>query len=122
MHKQIRVVWNLLQEYDSVTGIWFLGWNIEVEPEFNPDSKGIAHLNWAVNPGETEENSNVPKSRRWAEAIQNEPHATEGIREAIPDSNRLNFNFFESGITGTRIPYSLSERASFSNQDLRWRY
>ena len=98
MHKQIRVVWNLLEKYDSVTGIWFLGWNVDYD---NAPSRGIAHANWTNN-------------RKWAEAIQNEPHETEEIREAIPDSNRLNFNFFESGITGTRIPYSLSERASFS--------
>ena len=96
MHKQIRVVWNLLKRYPSVTGMWFLGWNSETD-----DSDGIAHVNWTEN-------------RKWAEAIQNEPHATEGILEAIPDSNRLNYNFFERGISGTYIPYSLSERASFS--------
>ncbi|MDE0042597.1 MAG: hypothetical protein OXT74_11225, partial [Candidatus Poribacteria bacterium] len=64
-------------------------------------SRATAHNNWTTN-------------RKWAEAIQNEPHETEGISQAIPDSNKLNFNFFERDVTGTRIPYSLSERASFS--------
>ena len=113
MHKQIRVVWNLLQEYDFVTGIWFLGWNIEVEPNHNPDSRGIAHDNWKRN-------------RKWAEAIQNEPHETEGILEAIPASNSILKNFPDplavptaadiaaGNRTITRIPYHLAERCSFT--------
>ena len=112
MHKQIRVVWNLLQEYDSVKGIWLLGWNIEVEPTANPDCRGIAHDNWTEN-------------RKWAEAIQNEPHETEEILEAIPASNAILENFpdplavptvadIEAGNrTITRIPYHLAERCRF---------
>ena len=97
MHKQIRVVWNLLEKYDSVTGIWFLGWNIDYD---GAPSRGIAHANWT-------------KNRKWAEAIQNEPHETEGISEAIPDTSRIYPGQSETNITGKRIPYSLSERKRF---------
>ena len=86
MHKQIRVVWNLLQEYNSVTGIWLLGWDVDDGVALQ---RATAHNNWTVNPGETEADSGVAKSRRWAEAIQNEPHETEGIREAIPDVSEV---------------------------------
>ena len=97
MHKQIRVVWNLLEKYDSVTEIWFLGWNIDYD---GAPSRGIAHANWT-------------KNRKWAEAIQNEPHETEGISEAIPDTSRIYPGQSETNITGKRIPYSLSERKRF---------
>ena len=112
MHKQVRMVWNLLQEYDSVTGMWFLGWNID---DGLANSRATAHNNWLVNPGETEENSNVPTSRRWAEAIQNEPHETEGILEAVPDVSKVHppFKTSDPKVPGKRIPYSLSERKRF---------
>lgn len=99
MHKQIRVVWNLLQKYPSVTGIWFLGWNID---DGKALQRATAHNNWTEN-------------RKWAEAIQNEPHATEEIREAIPDVSKIHLPFKTSdpNAPGTRIPYSLSERKRF---------
>ena len=95
-------MWNLLQEYDSVTGIWLLGWNIEVEPTTNPACRGIAHDNWTEN-------------RKWAEAIQNEPHETEEIGLAIPDVSKIHLPFktSDTSVTGKRIPYSLSERKRF---------
>ena len=95
MHKQIRVVWNLLKRYPSVTGMWFLGWNSETD-----DSDGIAHVNWTEN-------------RKWAEAIQNEPHNTEEIREAVPDISKIYSAFTFGTESGIRIPYSLSERKRF---------
>lgn len=110
MHKQVRVVWNLLKKYRSVSGIWFLGWNSD---DGVAGSRGTAHNNWTTN-------------RRWAEAIQNEPHETEGIREAIPASNAILENFPEplavptaadikaGNRTITRIPYHLAERCSFT--------
>ena len=99
MHKQIRVVWNLLQKYPSVTGIWFLGWNID---DGKALQRATAHNNWTEN-------------RKWAEAVQNEPHATEGICEAIPDVSKIHLPFKTSdpNAPGTRIPYSLSERKRF---------
>ena len=97
MHKQIRVVWNLLQKYDSVTGIWFLGWNID---DGVATEKSVAAENWTTN-------------RKWAEAIQNEPHEIEGIPEAIPDTSRIYPGLSEPNTTGKRIPYSLSERKPF---------
>ncbi len=110
MHKQFRVVWNLLHEYDSVTGMWLLGWNID---DGEALQRATAHNNWTVNPGETEADSGVAKSRRWAEAIQNEPHATEGILEAVPDISKVYPAFTVRNIPGKRIPYSLSERKRF---------
>ena len=99
MHKQIRVVWNLLQEYNSVTGIWLLGWDVDDGVALQ---RATAHNNWTEN-------------RKWAEAIQNEPHETEGIREAIPDVSEVHsaYTTADSDVTGKRIPYSLSERKRF---------
>ena len=109
MHKQFRVVWNLLQKYPSVTGMWFLGWNID---DGVATSRATAHNNWTTN-------------RKWAEAIQNEPHETEGILEAIPASNAILPNFpnpiavptaadrAAGNRTVTRIPYHLAERSRF---------
>ena len=112
MHKQVRVLWNILEKSrlrqpHRIEGIWFLGWNIDtgVAPQ-----KAIAHDNWT-------------SGRKWARAIQGEPHATEEIKAAIPGANAIFPNFpnpFFSMETekkeckgGTRIPYHLAERASF---------
>ena len=99
MHKQIRVVSDL----PNVEGIWFLGWNID---DGKSPQRAIAHNNWTTN-------------RKWAEAIQNELHNTEGIATAVPNSTNIFQNFpnpFPSGTytaPGTRIPYQLAERVSF---------
>ena len=95
MHKQIRVVWELLRTYSSVTGIWVLGWNKAVD-----GSRANAEENWTEN-------------RRYAEAFQNEPYATEGIPEAIPHVSRLHPAFTVENKPSKRIPYSLSERKRF---------
>ena len=96
MHKQIRVVWELLRTYSSVTGIWVLGWNKAAD-----GSRANAEENWTEN-------------RRYAEAFQNELYEREGIQDAIPDANKLLLNSpvnFEQKI---RIPYSLRDRRSFN--------
>ena len=93
MHKQIRVVSDL----PNVEGIWFLGWNID---DGKTPQRAIAHNNWTTN-------------HRWAEAIQNELHATEGIKAAIPGANAIFQNFPNPFTDGTRIPYQLAERKSF---------
>ena len=99
MHKQIRVVWNLLQEYNSVTGIWLLGWDVDDGVALQ---RATAHNNWTEN-------------RKWAKAIQNEPYRTEEILEAVPDVSKIHLPFktSDTSVTGKRIPYSLSERKRF---------
>ena len=89
--------------------MWFLGWNID---DGVATSRATAHNNWTTN-------------RKWAEAIQNEPHETEGILEAIPASNAILPNFpnpiavptaadrAAGNRTVTRIPYHLAERSRF---------
>ena len=108
MHKQVRVLWNILEKSrlrqpHRIEGISFLGWNID---DGETPQKAIAHDNWT-------------SGRKWAEAIQNEPHATEGIKEAIPGANAIFQNFpnpfsaTDKEPGGTRIPYHLAERTSF---------
>ena len=98
MHKQIRVVWELLQTYSSVTGIWVLGWNKGVDI-----SRAIAKENWTGT-----------DNRRYAEAFQNELYGQEGIRDAIPDANKLLLNSPVKFKQKIRIPYSLRDRRSFN--------
>ena len=111
MHKQIRVINEIRDKLDEghddkrFTGFWFMGWN---KPSPDADAQCIAEENWLT-------------GRRYAEAIQNEPHGIEGIQAAIPGATNILPNFPNPFYVDpdpdnplvTRIPYHLAERKAF---------
>ena len=112
IHKQIRVATEIANELDRgsqvkrFTGFWFMGWNGAFLTKAM--TRNLAESNWLT-------------GRRYAEAIQNEPHGTEGIQEAIPSATNILQNFPDPFYVDpepetpmvTRIPYHLAERKPF---------